>query len=851
MINKKLATFILAAANMYFTQAIASELVVNEKIQELPTKYELGKNDTIAGAPIYTGGTNTVVANVSNGSSNGGNFTVPMVQLKLRHEVQTQVFALQAYTQALRQTGGVWSGVPCGPNHLIKRNSGAGREDACMTIDPVMVQLGPDNLLFLNVKVTNSSSRYYQTIEFLFNARMLGFRDTGTGDWTESSVNQSPAKRKLIDRLSLWGENFQKAALKAVRDSDLTAYSSVPSVRSLIDTPAILSDKDYSASFIGAANDILFNDAKQDFKALAFSHPTKGLTRFGNSWGEPTQDDANRIALGHCEEGRPSSYPPCVLLGTLSESVSPNLQNASQARPVAQEIPKVIEQDAIDPVKSFIPTVATSEMSDVSKAVTDVLNSQINSVRNSGVAKPQAVVEQTNPRANKENNSILEPKISSTSSTKSVVPRSPAALATINQSTLEADLNFNQLCTKFRSVEAFSRLALFFKKTDEEFGTEGYFIFSENFPSSLNWNPQALTAFTLNKLEITYQKSPFKSVEFEESVGKAYVKCFTELKKEKDYRYFVITGLLNKYSSVGKGFYAWMETNKSKKFANLWDAQEAFVLDERKKEKDRYEKFVKSQPITLGDDGLPLAKNSNQSTTPRPPIINSLFGNTAILISKPQDKSPRQFGDYSSKPSSDGTGFDGLSREKVDWNQSERIQISPLTRSDTERYGNENSTIGFRLSLAALAVENGEKAVSATFGEYLLSNINSLEKLTSEKRNQINRVRAEEDQKKQTAKLIADHPYRKEKISSCSSSVDQLKKTKLPSYLNSEILCTCAVDTSISELGWNSKYLDILKSASVKKEKDWTIEESRVTKLMNLTFSMGVDYCIKQQQPNN
>lgn len=454
---KHFATLIFLISNTLCINAIAGELVVNEKLKDLPPNYAIDKSDTIAGVPIYTGDTSVIVEKTINDFSTGGTSALPIARLKLRHEVQTQVFALQMYSQALRPSGGTWSGDPCGSNHLVRRNNGAGREDACFTIDPVMIQLGPDNLLFFNVKVTNTSARYFQTIEFLFNARMLGFRDTGTGDWSEVAINLSPSKRKLIDHLTTWGEKFQKSALKAIRDTDLSAYSSVPNVRSLVDTPAILSDKDYSAALIGAANDILFNETKKDFKALAFTHPVSGLARFGNSWGEQTQEDADQIALRNCERVRPSSYPPCVLLSALRESASPNLQSASQTKPAAQEIPKVIEKDVIDPFKSLSPTAATSEMSAVSKAVTGVQNSQINSVQNSGVAKTQAVTGQTNPNANKEkNNSILEPKISSTNAAKSIVPISSTPPAIDNQAgqALPLIVNLKGFHTKMTLVEA-------------------------------------------------------------------------------------------------------------------------------------------------------------------------------------------------------------------------------------------------------------------------------------------------------------------------------------------------------------------------------------------------------------
>ena len=90
--------------------------------------------------------------------------------------------------------------------------------------------------------------------------------------------------------------------------------------------------------------------------------------------------------------------------------------------------------------------------------------------------------------------------------------------STISSSTvlsLEKELHFEKFCDKFKSIDAFSKLALTFKKADEDLGLPGYLSYSSSFPSELNWNPKALVSFTLNKLEISYSKKPFAADEFE------------------------------------------------------------------------------------------------------------------------------------------------------------------------------------------------------------------------------------------------------------------------------------------------------------------------------------------------
>lgn len=432
-----------------------------------------------------------------------------------------------------------------------------------------------------------------------------------------------------------------------------------------------------------------------------------------------------------------------------------------------------------------------------------------------------------NPQVNPQVNPNLVP-ISTKENSDSIISSSTVL-------SLEKELHFEKFCDKFKSIDAFSKLALTFKKADEDLGLPGYLSYSGSFPSELNWNPKALVSFTLNKLEISYGKKPFAADEFEINLAKSVQSCIANLRSNKDYRLFVLNGLLNDASEPGYAFKKWvLDTNKNGKFSNLFDAYDAFKISIAQQNKGRQEDAARRQPVVLGSDGLPIKPKMEIEATPKIQSMRLLFGNQGVRLADVAYDTP---------------AFNGKPRMPVNWDQRDNVIVSKTVLVGTGN--NSTSTLGVRLSLAALAVENGEKAISATYGDYLLSSIDNFENQIREVRERNARNKAESEKKELAAKLIANHPFRKEKISSCITTVDQLKKSKFPSYLNSDKLCTCGVDLSISELGWGVQQLDMLKTASLKKEKDFTIEENRVTKVMNSTFSMAIDECVKQQQPNN
>ena len=465
-------------------------------------------------------------------------------------------------------------------------------------------------------------------------------------------------------------------------------------------------------------------------------------------------------------------------------------------------------------VKTAVAQFDLSKIGEISKNIqSEIDKSRTQQINNNPTAKSESPPAPTSISASKKN---LDQ--SSTASVNNTVNSN-------EDSSIDKQLNFNQLCEKFKSIEAFSKLALVLKRTDEDLGLPGYLSYTDSFPKELNWNPKALASFTLNKLETIYNKKPFTADDFEVNLAKSFQSCIADLRLSKDYRLFIISGLVNSHSELGYIFKKWvLDTEKNAKSRNLFDAYDEFKKFTMLQYKIKQEQVANRQPVVLGSDGLPVNQTIDKVAPPKIQSMKFLFENPGVRL-------------YMS-------GFNGKQRMPIDWSKGDNM----TTR---ENPSSTSSTLGMKLSLAALVVDNGDKAVSSTYGSYLSSNIDDIENKTIRLRERYARDKADVVRKDALTKLILDHPFRKEKIASCFTNVEQLKKTKLPNYLNSDKLCTCGVDLSISELQLGGSELDMLKTASLKKEKDWTLEENRVAKLMAVTFPIAIDECVKRQQPRN
>lgn len=289
----------------------AADLFEDGKLRPINQGDRISASDTLGGYAIYQGEGlwKLDVGKIS--SSSGGGITIPMGSVQMHQDESGTMIARQWILANLGQNDTrAWSGSPCAPNHLVIRNKGRGREDGCMTIDPISVMVGDKPTLMFSILMTNSGSngRYY-TVNLVLNASFLGWRDTVVSGWAQEALNVSPDKQAFIDRLTTWAEKLQDSSIKAFDFSKpQDAYKSLVSWRTLLPVPEDLANKKYSMGFLSAVEDLKH---KKDFVALAYSPQADFRTRWGNAWGAPSQGDADRIALANCENGRSPNSPPC------------------------------------------------------------------------------------------------------------------------------------------------------------------------------------------------------------------------------------------------------------------------------------------------------------------------------------------------------------------------------------------------------------------------------------------------------------------------------------------------------------------------------------------------------------
>jgi hypothetical protein len=143
------------------------------------------------------------------------------------------------------------------------------------------------------------------------NLELLGFTETREQDWSPEAIRTSPQRKGFVEQLQKWAEALQDASARAIDFSKpQDAFAKVPSLRTLMQVPADLSDGSFPQAFQAA---VLATRDKPGFKAIAYSRISPQNFRWQNRYGMGDQESADRQALESCESGRPASAPPCRL----------------------------------------------------------------------------------------------------------------------------------------------------------------------------------------------------------------------------------------------------------------------------------------------------------------------------------------------------------------------------------------------------------------------------------------------------------------------------------------------------------------------------------------------------------
>jgi hypothetical protein len=181
-----------------------------------------------------------------------------------------------------------------------------------MTIDPMAVLIGVKSITFLSIKITNSTGGRYQFQNLMLNPNLLGNRDTGPGDWSQAAIAVSPHRQALIERLTVWGEKYLDASMKAFDYSQpQDAYTSLPSVRTLIPVIAEFPQDKYSLGFLSALEDLKHRPGA---KAMAYYQNTAARTPHQYYYALKSQDEADKKALEGCNQRRVTGDAECKLL---------------------------------------------------------------------------------------------------------------------------------------------------------------------------------------------------------------------------------------------------------------------------------------------------------------------------------------------------------------------------------------------------------------------------------------------------------------------------------------------------------------------------------------------------------
>jgi hypothetical protein len=224
---------VMIAAN----SANAADLFDNGKPANFSQRDLVTPSTTIGGYPIYKGADQWIYISGEVHDSRGQADPIPLGTVTMIHVEEKRLIAAQSITANLSNNtnAAYWGGAPCAGAHLHTSNRSVGRNDNCLTIDPVAVDIGGVINTFINIKIVSSagSGRLYN-VDFMINAAFLGFEKTTISDWTQAAVFSSPVKSQLLNRLGVWSEKYLDAT-KNVLDYSKSAgvFENVPNFKSL------------------------------------------------------------------------------------------------------------------------------------------------------------------------------------------------------------------------------------------------------------------------------------------------------------------------------------------------------------------------------------------------------------------------------------------------------------------------------------------------------------------------------------------------------------------------------------------------------------------------------------------
>jgi hypothetical protein len=297
------------AVSLAVTHSFAADFFPDGNLREVKAGDFIQTTETVGGYPIFQNDGNWKFTSGKAYTSNGGADAIKMGFVQLDYAPSGYLLARQNIAVNTGPgSNASWGGTPCSVGHLVTRDKGRGKQDNCMTIDAQAVTAGTSSITFLNVVLTNSGSsgRYYRII-FSVNADLLGFRGTGTGDWTEEELKAKPYKKQAIDKLAAWAEQIQDASIKAFDFSKpQDVYLQIPSFMNLLPVPEDLVGQKRSISFVSAVEHLRHLDT---IKSIAYSR----YDDYRGAWGfvteQPSQEVADKAALAKCENTRITNRP--------------------------------------------------------------------------------------------------------------------------------------------------------------------------------------------------------------------------------------------------------------------------------------------------------------------------------------------------------------------------------------------------------------------------------------------------------------------------------------------------------------------------------------------------------------
>jgi hypothetical protein len=313
----KKAQFIFLSAMLATAQfCFAADLYdAAGKLRQIAMNDPIVATDTVGGFAIYQGDGDWKFEQGKSSTSSGGSQTisVPMASFIINKSINGELFQRLSLVSTLGSTGGSgWSGSPCSVDHLIIKDKMRGREDHCMTIDPLNVTVGTKGITFLAVRVTHSASGRYYAQNLMVNPNLLGSRDTGLADWTEGALAIAPHRKALHERLTAWAEKYLDASLKAFDYSQpQDAYSNLLSVQTLVPTVAEFPADKYSLGFRSVLEDIKYRPGP---KAMAYFVKTDTKTPNQYWYNQNSQEEADKKALEGCNQRRVAGDAECKLI---------------------------------------------------------------------------------------------------------------------------------------------------------------------------------------------------------------------------------------------------------------------------------------------------------------------------------------------------------------------------------------------------------------------------------------------------------------------------------------------------------------------------------------------------------